>query len=82
VEEKRRWLRHKEDGTIYGWSRYLAENELCEEVSEEVAFPEKHIPEKQMTRKAKMDLTTEKIPEQGDSTPVELSAEASKGLPK
>jgi hypothetical protein len=29
-----------------------------------------------------MDLTTEKIPEQGDSTPVELSAEASKGLPK
>ena len=29
-----------------------------------------------------MDLTTEKIPEQPDLTPVELAAEASKGLPK
>jgi len=82
VEEQRRWLRHKVDGTIYGWDKYLAQNELCEEVSEEVAFPEKHIPKKQETRKAKMDLTTEKIPEQPDSTPVELAAEASKGLPK
>ena len=82
MEEQRRWLRHKEDGTIYGWSKYLAENELCEEVSEEVAFPEKNIPEKQIAREAKMDLTTEKIPEQPDLTPVELAAEASKGLPK
>jgi len=77
-----RWLRHITDGTIYGWNKYLAENELCEEVSEEVAFPEKYFPKKQETRKANMNLATKKIPEQPDLTPVELAAEASKGLPK
>lgn len=35
------WLRHKADGTIYAWDRYLAANPLCEEVSEEEAFPDR-----------------------------------------
>lgn len=38
-----RWLRNKADGTIYEWDRYLAANPKCEEVSEEVAFPEKFL---------------------------------------
>jgi hypothetical protein len=80
--EEQRWLRHKTDGTIYGWNKYLADNELCEEVSEEVAFPEKHIPKKQKKREAKMDLTTKKIPEKPNTVNVELDAEASKGLLK
>lgn len=82
MEAQQRWLRHKTDGTIYGWDKYLAENELCEEVSEEIAFPEKHIPKNQKKRKAKMNLATKKIPETPNSTHVELEAEASKGLPK
>ena len=39
-----RWLRNKRDGTIYGWTQVLANNPLVEEVTEEVAFPEKFIP--------------------------------------
>ena len=42
-----RWLRHKKDGTIYGWTQILAKNPSVEEVTEEVAFPERHIPKKQ-----------------------------------
>lgn len=80
--DEQRWLRHKIDGTIYGWDEYLADNKLCEEVSAEVAFPEKHIPKKQVKRKAKMDLTTKKIPEKPAVNNVELDAEASKGLLK
>lgn len=38
-----RWLRHKIDGTIYGWDPILAKHPKCEEVSEEVAFPEKFV---------------------------------------
>ena len=79
---EQRWLRHKTDGTIYGWDKYLADNELCEEVSAEVAFPEKHIPKKQEKRKTQMDLTTKKIPAQPKSSNVELDAEGSKGLLK
>jgi len=80
--EEQRWLRHIVDGTIYGWDKYLAQNELCEEVSAEVAFPEKHVPKKQAKRKAKMDLSTKKIPKKPAAVNVELEAEASKGLPK
>jgi hypothetical protein len=38
-----RWLRHKQDGTIYEWDRYLAAHPKLEEVSEEIAFPEKFL---------------------------------------
>jgi hypothetical protein len=38
-----RWLRHKQDGTIYEWDRYLGKHPKLEEVSEEVAFPEKFL---------------------------------------
>ena len=38
-----RWLRHKADGTIYEWDKYLDKHPKLEEVSEEVAFPEKFL---------------------------------------
>ena len=38
-----RWLRHKTDGTIYEWDKYLDKHPKLEEVSEEVAFPEKFL---------------------------------------
>lgn len=75
-----KWLRNKEDGTIYGWNEILAKNPTCEEVTEEQAFPERFKPKKQAKRKAQLDLTTE-IPVEPDTTPVELAEEASKDLP-
>lgn len=54
-----RWLRHKKDGTIYNYNDVLAKNPAVEEVPEEIAFPEKHIPVKQQGRKAKVDLSTD-----------------------
>jgi hypothetical protein len=53
-----RWLRHKKDGTIYNYNDILVKNPAVEEVPEEIAFPEKHIPKKQQGRKAKLDLST------------------------
>tara|TARA_R110000823_G_scaffold295721_2_gene415471 strand:- start:354 stop:617 length:264 start_codon:yes stop_codon:yes gene_type:complete len=54
-----RWLRHKLDGTIYNYNDTLCNNPAVEEVSEEVAFPEKFIPAKQVGRKATVDLSTD-----------------------
>ena len=77
-----RWLRNKVDGTIYGWDPILARNPKCEEVSEEVAFPEKFltpslalrvaqfsepIPDAEEVADAVAELTTSTVEE--DSTP-------------
>ena len=75
-----KWLRNIKDGEIYGWNAILAESPLTEEVTEEEAFPEKHIPKKQRGRPAKVDLKTEEIPDPKGETPPELAEEASKGL--
>jgi len=75
-----RFLRNKRDGFIYDWNPILAENSICEEVTEEEAFPERFIPEKQKSRKAKVSLMTEEIPETPEQVNVELGEEASKGL--
>lgn len=79
-----RYLRNKKDGFIYDWNPILAENILCEEVTEEEAFPEKFIPKKQKGRKSGLDLTTpdEAIPEAPPITNEEVNAEASRGLPE
>ncbi len=53
-----RWLRHKKDGTIYGYSEHLVNNPAVEEISEEEAFPERHIPEGQEGRKSGLALST------------------------
>lgn len=75
-----RYLRHRHDGTIYEWDEILAANPLCEEVTEEQAFPEKFVPAAQKTRKTKLKLETEEVPEAPDGNP-DLNNEASKGLP-
>jgi hypothetical protein len=79
-----RYLRNKKDGFIYDWSPILAENPLCEEISEEEAFPEKFVPKKQKGRKTGLVLETpvEQIPEAPAIENEELNAEASKGLPE
>tara|TARA_R100000781_G_scaffold12252_2_gene10922 strand:+ start:295 stop:672 length:378 start_codon:yes stop_codon:yes gene_type:complete len=85
-----RWLRHKKDGTIYGWTKILASNPAVEEVTEEVAFPEKFIPKKQKARKAKLDLATDETsveeattaPKKKSKSREALNADASKGLSK
>lgn len=74
-----RWLRNKRDGEIYEWDEILAENPITEEVTEEQAFPEKHIPKKQKGRKTKVKLETE-IPAEPDDTSPELAEEATRGL--
>lgn len=38
-----RWLRNRSNGVIYEWDSILANNPKCEEVSEEIAFPEKFL---------------------------------------
>jgi hypothetical protein len=79
-----RYLRNKKDGFIYDWNPILAENSMCEEVTEEEAFPEKFIPKKQKGRKSDLDLATpdEAIPEAPPVTNEEVNAEASRGLPE
>ena len=77
-----KYLRHKEDGFIYDWNPILAENPLCEEVTEEEAYPENFMPKTLRGRKPKVNLTTEDIPEPPEFTPPELAEEASKGLPE
>jgi hypothetical protein len=75
-----RYLRNKRDGFIYDWNPILAENAVCEEVTEEEAFPENFIPKAQKGRKSKIDLSTEDIPEEPAVENTELGIEASRGL--
>lgn len=65
-----KYLRNKNDGTIYPWHALLAQHESVEEVSEEEAFPERFIDKKLVAKvkrrrkKAKApSLETKKIPE-------------------
>jgi len=86
-----RWLRNIKNGTIYGWCELLDANPATEEVSEEVAFPDKFLPEAQKGRKSAVNL------DEGEDVVVEakantdkpktrarvaLEADASKGLGK
>lgn len=74
-----RYLKDK-TGFIYDWNPILAKNPDCVEVTEQEAFPEKFIPEKQKGRKAKVSLTTENIPTEPEHFNVELGEEAARGL--
>jgi hypothetical protein len=75
-----RFLRNKKDGFIYDWNPILAENPLCEEVTEEQAYPERFVPKAQKGRKSKLALETEDVPEEPVVVNEELNIEASKGL--
>jgi len=78
-----RYLRNITDGFIYDWNPILAENPLCEEVTEEEAYPENFVPKAQKGRKSalKLDTPDDAIPE-APAGNEELNAEASKGLPE
>lgn len=65
-----RYLRNRNDGFIYPWNEFLATNPLCEEVTEEQAFPEKFEPKVAKGRKAKVNLTTEDVPEAPQADPM------------
>jgi hypothetical protein len=81
-----RYLRNKKDGFIYEWHPVLANNPLCEEVTEQEAYPERFAPaavvEKAKRRTKKIDLTTDDIPEEPVYSSPELSADASRDLPE
>jgi hypothetical protein len=77
------YIRVKKDGFIYPYDPILAENPACEVVSEDIAYPERFVPEpaKKRKRPIQLDLFTDDIPEAPEYTPPELAAEASRGLP-
>jgi hypothetical protein len=80
-----RYLRNKKDGFIYEWHPVLASNPLCEEITEEEAFPERFatpVVEKAKRRTKKLALETDDIPEEPAYTSPELSADASRDLPE
>ena len=80
-----RYLRNKTDGFIYEWNPILAVNKLCEEVTEEEAFPERFVTaavEKAKKRAKKIELVADdNLSEPVYSSP-ELSADASRNLPE
>ena len=57
------WLRHKIDGTIYGYNDLLAKNRKVETVTEDIAFPERYILKKQQGRKSEVDVSTKDVPD-------------------
>jgi hypothetical protein len=80
-----RYLRNKNDGFIYEWNEILARNVLCEEVTEEEAYPERFMTpavEKAKRRTKRLELSTDDIPEEPVYASPELSADASRGLPE
>lgn len=86
---EQRWLKHEDDGYIFGWTPGLAAHPKLREVSKEEAFPDKYAPKK-LVAKAKrrtkkkpgLDLSTSDIPAPPDTSNPELSQDASKGLPE
>ena len=88
------YIRVKKDGFIYDYNEQLAKHPGCEVISEEVAYPERFIPEHaaehveefqkpKATRKKKvaLDLATADIPEEPTYTSPELAEEAARGMP-
>lgn len=86
-----KYLRNKNDGFIYGWNPILAANPLCEEVTEEEAFPERFVKPEQVervkrtrtkTKTKALDLSTDDIADEPKYTAPEIEADASRNLPE
>jgi hypothetical protein len=87
------YIRVKKDGFIYDYNEILAKNPGCEVIPEELAYPERFVPQHAVERltspeaktkgkrKVALDLSTSDIPEPPEYTPTELAADASRGLP-
>jgi hypothetical protein len=75
-----KYLRNKRDGYIYEWNDILADNPLCEEVTEEEAFPERFTPPEIKIRRSKLNITPTVIEEPPPIEFPEINADASRGL--
>jgi hypothetical protein len=84
-----RWLKHVEDGYIFGYTEGLAAHPMLVEVTEEEAFPERFVKpalvetakKARAARKtAEPALTTDDIPTVSAYNSPELSEDASRGL--
>lgn len=86
-----KYLRNRNDGTIYEWDPILDKNPLCEPVTEEEAFPErfvsselvdKVIKSRSETKSRGLDLSTKNVTDAPLRTPLGLAKDAARGLPK
>jgi hypothetical protein len=82
-----RWLKHVDDGYIFGWTPDLSKNHKLFEVTEEEAFPEKFVPKKLVTKattskKKPLNVSTDDIPAEPQYTSPEIDADASRDLPE
>lgn len=68
-----RWLRNRANGVVYEWDPILANNPKCEEVSEEIAFPEKFLTPAIATRAAQF---SEELPSADEIAEVVAALEA------
>jgi hypothetical protein len=79
------YLRNKNDGFIYEWHPVLAKNPLCEEVTEQEAYPERFMTtsvEKAKKRTKKIELVADDNLTEPVNSSAELSADASRNLPE
>ena len=79
------YLRNKNDGFIYEWHTVLAKNPLCEEVTEQEAYPERFMTpsvEKAKKRTKKIELVADDNLTEPVYSSAELSADASRNLPE
>lgn len=80
-----KYLRNKNDGFIYEWHPVLAKNPMCEEVTEEEAYPERFVTaavEKAKKRGKKIELVADDNLTEPVYGSAELSADASRNLPE
>lgn len=87
-----KYLRNKKDGFIYRWHPILAAHPLCEEVTEEQAFPARFVKPELVQKMAQayeakgakpVDLATDDIiDELTRFASPEIEADASRGLPE
>lgn len=85
------YIRVIKDGFIYEYNEILAQNEECEVIAEEVAYPERFANPVQVekavinSRKRKYNVTdnlaTEDVPEEPTYSNKEVNLDASKDLP-
>ena len=91
----KRWLRNRNDGTLYEWNEILSENALCEEIPDAMVFPAAYAnvasqapqtaetPKKQGRPKKDLGVAEmEAAVTPGPFTSSDFSAEVGKGWPK
>lgn len=81
-----KFLKHRKDGTIFGWTELLAKHPDLMEVTPEEAYPEKFMPKKVRARAAAnpKPVVIGDVGGEQERTPEndELNRDASQGLPE